>query len=574
MIRTPPFQPRTLADTPLPETPDGETKSKANDTKNSQNATKAHSRPLEGELNNVTLTPLASRFSPDLEEMSNEEIMIQIKNLQKLLDRRLKKKSSKKNLFKDASSSDDASPSKSSPIDMDTSFCSTASLVRGVQTKTGRKRKGSSSSASSPARRIKVTAQINRADSDNDGPMIESFPPLRRNSKAITAQLTQAAPPVDGAANPQAQITSLSGSQVRRYPALPSRPQRAQPTSGVPSQIASGNDTGIARQEQPAIEKIPPIILRDKSQWAKVSSTIKKKGINFSKAQNIADGIRIFPASEADFRALSKYFSNEAIPFHTYQLPSEKLLNVVLRSVPIEIREEDIYNDLVERGLAPECVIRMRRARDKAPMPLVLVKIDKKYKNIYHLKEVVSLDISVESLKSRPTVGQCFRCQKFGHAQSRCSAQKKCVACAGDHDARDCPRPKSDPATCANCGEQHPANYRGCSRFPKPRAQTLDYNKPNTPSGPQSGVSHSYSQALSGARRRNQEKSPKPSRVSWRTNNTPSSDRHGSKEDDPEDAKVEKLMDVLQGLFVQIESVTKVIQQMFPKKTKKPHGAR
>lgn len=177
-------------------------------------------------------------------------------------------------------------------------------------------------------------------------------------------------------------------------------------------------------------------------------------------------------ATESDYRAITKLFSTGGFPYHTYQLPSEKLLNVVLRSVPVEISEKEIYDDLCERGFVPECVIRMRRTRDKAPMPLILVKIGKEHNQIYHLKEVLSLEVNVETLKSRPTVGQCFRCQKFGHAQSLCTAAKKCVACAGDHDSEICPRPKKDSATCANCGEEHPANYRCCSRFPKPRKST------------------------------------------------------------------------------------------------------
>ncbi|KAK9679966.1 hypothetical protein QE152_g39529 [Popillia japonica] len=106
-------------------------------------------------------------------------------------------------------------------------------------------------------------------------------------------------------------------------------------------------------------------------------------------------------------------------------------------------------------------------------MPLVLVKISKDQKTIYHLDRVVSLEVSVETLKSRPTIGQCHRCQKFGHAQSRCTATRRCVACAGDHEPGACERPKQVPATCANCGEEHPANYRGCARYPKSALRTI-----------------------------------------------------------------------------------------------------
>ncbi|KAK9712856.1 hypothetical protein QE152_g24677 [Popillia japonica] len=53
----------------------------------------------------------------------------------------------------------------------------------------------------------------------------------------------------------------------------------------------------------------------------------------------------------------------------------------------------------------------------------------------------------------------------------------------------------------------------------------------------------------------------------------PTHDRSSSKANDPEDAKVEKLMDVLQSLFVHIESDTNVIKEMFPRKTNNRNGA-
>ncbi|KAK9703835.1 zinc finger associated protein [Popillia japonica] len=351
-----------------------------------------------------------------------------------------------------------------------------------------------------------------------------------------------------------------NSTQSRKFPPLPARPQKSR-TPPAPAQThkdrpqhTAGCPTKPDRLAKSPNDKIPPIILRDKTHP-------KHHGRNphFSR---FGGG---FPRIVQAFLQRWHTFS--------YILPSEKLLNVVLRSVPTEIHVKDIYNDLVERGFVPECVIRMRRPRDKAPIPLVLIKIDKKHKDIYHLREVVSLDVTVEALQSRPTIGQCFRCQRFGHAQSRCSAQRKCVACAGEHDARDCPRPKSDPATCVNCGEQHPASYRGCTRFPKPRAQTPNPQKQPSLSGIRPIEGHSYSQALSGAHKRPQAITPKSPRVSWRTNPTPLADGTSIGDSGPEDAKVEKLMDVLQDLFVQIEAVTKVITQMFHKKPKTLHGA-
>ncbi|KAI4458023.1 hypothetical protein MML48_7g00021776 [Holotrichia oblita] len=111
--------------------------------------------------------------------------------------------------------------------------------------------------------------------------------------------------------------------------------------------------------------KVPPIVLRNKSLWFGVSNEIKLKGYSFTKAQHVADGIRIFPTSETDFRGIVKFFVGDNIPFHTYQLPSEKLLNVVLRGVPVEIPEDQ--RQLEEMGFRPQrllCVCAVTEVED------------------------------------------------------------------------------------------------------------------------------------------------------------------------------------------------------------------
>lgn len=231
--------------------------------------------------------------------------------------------------------------------------------------------------------------------------------------------------------------------------------------------------------------KIPPIVFRDKTKWCRVSTEIRRKGYNFVKAQNISDGIRVFPATEADFRGMVRFVTAEQVPFHTYQLPSEKMLHIVIRCIPSEIPEQEVLLQLRELGFSPESVARMRKSRGGAPMPLVLVKISKDQSKIYTLKELVSLDVSVETLRAKPSIGQCYRCQRYGHVQSRCTAPRKCVSSGGEHPSGECPRPKSERSTCANCGETHPANYRGCVRFPKlktaPSRETRRFKDPLGP---------------------------------------------------------------------------------------------
>lgn len=241
-----------------------------------------------------------------------------------------------------------------------------------------------------------------------------------------------------------------------------------------PSNLSKGRNDNTVINNDP----IPPIILRDSTKWAKVTRLMGINKLNFSKAQNITDGIRFYPSSEDDFRGITRLLDSESLPYHTYQLPSEKVLNVVIRGIPIGISEEEIRQDLVDMGYDLQGLHRLKKRDSKHEMPLVLVKVPKSQNFIYELTEVLKIKISVEPLRSKPGVGQCHRCQRFGHAQSRCTAEIKCVICGDGHFARDCNRPKDVPATCANCGEQHPASYRGCPRFPKLKAPAVRMPEP------------------------------------------------------------------------------------------------
>nr|CAH7734061.1 unnamed protein product [Callosobruchus chinensis] len=55
---------------------------------------------------------------------------------------------------------------------------------------------------------------------------------------------------------------------------------------------------------------------------------------------------------------------------------------------------------------------------------------------------------------------QCFKCQRYGHFSSSCPNTDMCVCGRAPHE-ESCP----DPKICVNCGLEHSARYRNCSKY-------------------------------------------------------------------------------------------------------------
>jgi len=70
--------------------------------------------------------------------------------------------------------------------------------------------------------------------------------------------------------------------------------------------------------------------------------------------------------------------------------------------------------------------------------------------------------VEVTPYRKTGLLPQCKNCQSWGHTKSYCHKESRCVKCAGKHTTESCSKPKEVPPKCYNCGENHPANYRGC----------------------------------------------------------------------------------------------------------------
>ncbi|KAJ8914970.1 hypothetical protein NQ315_002494 [Exocentrus adspersus] len=197
------------------------------------------------------------------------------------------------------------------------------------------------------------------------------------------------------------------------------------------------------------------------------------------------NSIAITPATAADYRLITKVLEADKQEYHTYSLHEERNLRAVIRGIPTGISEEEIKADLVEQGFTVLSVHRMTSRRDKRTMPLVLVQVPTNQGNLLQVQRCCALVVRVEKQRQATVATQCHRCQKFGHGQSRCTAQPKCVKCGADHETGRCEKSREEPARCANCSGPHPASYRGCPKYPKPAKKTAEAKKPAATAGGQ-----------------------------------------------------------------------------------------
>lgn len=91
---------------------------------------------------------------------------------------------------------------------------------------------------------------------------------------------------------------------------------------------------------------------------------------------------------------------------------------------------------------------------------------------LINTKFFVNAPLNIQNLNTRLNIREfdcvddyitkCYKCQKFGHIQTDCKGNSKCGRCNKEKCNYQC---KKEDALCANCGEKHSSNYRGCAKY-------------------------------------------------------------------------------------------------------------
>lgn len=149
-------------------------------------------------------------------------------------------------------------------------------------------------------------------------------------------------------------------------------------------------------------------------------------------------------------------------------LKNELLTTFKIRPIDIKL----IVPKIQKRRYEEECIYLLYFQR----------KDNIKIENLRNITGLFNIKVNWKYYSSKshgPT--QCSNCQDFGHGIENCHLKPKCIRCGGEHSSSKCPHlPKptvdekgnksvpelkipDEKIQCANCGQSHTANFRGCA---------------------------------------------------------------------------------------------------------------
>lgn len=252
------------------------------------------------------------------------------------------------------------------------------------------------------------------------------------------------------------------------------------------------NETEIIDKENKTRKKKeykpPPIVIH--AQTTKHSTLINLiKSITQGKfhIKHNTNTITLFFENKNDWSIVKSSFTEKRIEFHTYTEKDNKTHAFVLKGLHSEIEAENVENELKESHEMQCKVYKMKtnekliqtensaskepqEIEDKLPQmrPLFLVVTSSEITLKYlqnKIRYILYTKIYWERHQNKRKAVQCRRCQRWGHATSNCNGKIRCLKCGQEHWTNLCTKPREEPAVCANCSGNHPANYTQCPSY-------------------------------------------------------------------------------------------------------------
>ncbi|CAG4974695.1 unnamed protein product [Colias eurytheme] len=206
--------------------------------------------------------------------------------------------------------------------------------------------------------------------------------------------------------------------------------------------------------------------------------------------------IKIMPKDIQVYKTIREKFIANNISHYTYQLKCERAYRVVVRGLHASEDTAQIAKELSNIGHEVRQVVNVRHRATKEPLPTFYVDLEPKSNNkdIFKVKYLNNMKITIEAPYKKKEILQCKRCQRFGHSKNQCYRPFRCVKCGKDHPTSSCTKKPDTEATCANCEEKHPASYKGCSIYKQYKERILKSAPKPKVNPPSQNVTSTYMQ--------------------------------------------------------------------------------
>ena len=238
-------------------------------------------------------------------------------------------------------------------------------------------------------------------------------------------------------------------------------------------------DTEHASQNAQKKAKPPPLVVIGSN-----VSTVQNRLVQLIQSKKfelklMRVGIRIQFTSNDDYKTAFDALKEDGFGFYSYHNADTRQIKIVLYGLH-SMSMDTLKSELAICDVNP---IDIKRLNIKKPtyddQAVYLLYFKAKSIKLHELRQIRSIAyVSVRWDFYRPSkynnIPQCRNCQMLGHSSVNCNMPSKCLVCSENHKTQDCehrvPRSQLDSDTdrsyvkCANCGQPHTANYRGCQK--------------------------------------------------------------------------------------------------------------
>lgn len=237
---------------------------------------------------------------------------------------------------------------------------------------------------------------------------------------------------------------------------------RVSPEQKRPNKELSTGSQNIQLEKK--VPRPPPVIISNCNNYQSIRNIMDNNRIKFQATALNSGDIKINVPDGDSYRKLTGALNEEKATWYSYEDKQTRQTKVIVKKLHASCKPEEIKEYLLEKGYKIKEVTQLLKKGDKTPLPLYMLSFERTedIKKIYAISEILHMKVQIEAVKKSKLIPQCKKCQVYGHTQNFCNKEPRCVKCVGKHRTAECTKQKDAPPKCVNCGEAHPANYRGC----------------------------------------------------------------------------------------------------------------